>query len=144
MFDFAADARDQGGEPGMNHKGLVTFDRKTKKDSFYLYQAYWSRKPMVHICSKRFKERGTEKITVKVYTNLPEVSLYRNGELLEKKQGDKVFTFTVSLDKDSETKIEARAEIKKRTLKDTAVFEYRQKPKSYKLEKKRSKSANWV
>lgn len=144
MFDFAADARDQGGEPGMNHKGLVTFDRKTKKDSFYLYQAYWSRKPMVHICSKRFKERGTEQITVKVYTNLPEVSLYRNGELLEKKQGDKVFTFTVSLDKDSETKIEAQAEIKKRTLKDTAVFEYRQKPKSYKLEKKRSKSANWV
>ena len=40
MFDFAADARDQGGEPGMNHKGLVTFDRKTKKDSFYLYKAY--------------------------------------------------------------------------------------------------------
>ena len=42
MFDFAADARDQGGEPGMNHKGLVTFDRKTKKDSFYLYKAWWS------------------------------------------------------------------------------------------------------
>ena len=41
MFDFAADARNQGGEPGMNHKGLVTFDRKTKKDSFFLYKAYW-------------------------------------------------------------------------------------------------------
>ncbi len=42
MFDFAADARDQGGEPGMNHKGIVTFDRKTKKDSFYIYKAWWS------------------------------------------------------------------------------------------------------
>ena len=54
MFDFAADARNQGGEPGMNHKGLITFDRKTKKDSFYLYKAYWSSEPFIHICSKRF------------------------------------------------------------------------------------------
>ena len=45
--DFAADARNQGGEPGMNHKGLVTFDRKTKKDSFFLYKAYWSDEPFV-------------------------------------------------------------------------------------------------
>ena len=53
MFDFAADARDQGGEPGMNHKGLVTFDRKIKKDAFYAYKAYWSKEPFVHICGKR-------------------------------------------------------------------------------------------
>ena len=57
MYDFAADARDQGGEPGMNHKGLVTFDRKTKKDSFYIYKAWWSDEPFVHICSKRFVDR---------------------------------------------------------------------------------------
>lgn len=144
MFDFAADARDQGGEPGMNHKGLVTFDRKTKKDSFYLYQAYWTEKPMVHICSKRFKERGTGQITVKVYSNRPEVALYRNGKLLKKKRGDRVFTFTVSLDQKSETKITAEIETKKGTLKDTAVFQRKQHPKSYKLEKTRSKSANWV
>ena len=56
MFDFAADARIRGGEPGMNHKGLVTFDRKIRKDSFYLYKAYWNPEPMVHICSKRFEE----------------------------------------------------------------------------------------
>ena len=62
MFDFAADARDQGGEPGMNHKGLVTFDRKTKKDSFYLYKAWWSEDPFVHICSKRFAERTRSEI----------------------------------------------------------------------------------
>ena len=57
MFDFAADARNQGGEPGMNHKGLVTFDRKTKKDSFYAYKAYWSDEPFIHLCSKRFINR---------------------------------------------------------------------------------------
>ena len=57
MFDFAADARNQGGEPGMNHKGLVTFDRKTKKDSFYLYKAYWSGQPFIHLCGKRFEKR---------------------------------------------------------------------------------------
>ena len=69
MFDFAADARDQGGEPGMNHKGLVTFDRKTKKDSFYLYKSYWSDEPFVHICSKRFTDRTEDEITVKIYSN---------------------------------------------------------------------------
>ena len=68
MFDFAADARDQGGEPGMNHKGLVTFDRKTKKDSFYLYKAWWSDEAFVHICSKRFVERTGSTATVKVYS----------------------------------------------------------------------------
>ena len=65
MFDFAADARDQGGEPGMNHKGLITFDRKTKKDSFYLYKAYWSREPFVHICSKRYEDRTEDRIRMK-------------------------------------------------------------------------------
>ena len=50
MFDFAADARDEGGVQGRNNKGLVTYDRKTKKDAFYIYQAYWTTKPMVHVC----------------------------------------------------------------------------------------------
>ena len=71
MYDFAADARDQGGEPGMNHKGLVTFDRKTKKDSFYIYKAWWSDEPFVHICSKRFVDRTQNEIEVKVYSNQP-------------------------------------------------------------------------
>lgn len=138
MFDFAADARDQGGEPGMNHKGLVTFDRKTKKDSFYLYQAYWTDKPMVHICSKRFEERGVDKITVKVYSNQPQVTLFQNGKVLGTKYGEKVFTFDVVLEK--ENQIEAVAG----EVKDSAFFKKCANPKSYKLEKKSSKSANWV
>lgn len=138
MFDFAADARDQGGEPGMNHKGLVTFDRKTKKDSFYLYQAYWTDKPMVHICSKRFEERGVDKITVKVYSNQPQVTLFQNGKVLGTKYGEKVFTFDVVLEK--ENQIEAVAG----EVKDNTFFRKCANPKSYKLEKKSSKSANWV
>lgn len=52
MFDFASEGRNTGGEEGINHKGLITFDRKIKKDSFYLYKAYWSKEPFIHICSK--------------------------------------------------------------------------------------------
>ena len=76
MFDFAADARDQGGEPGMNHKGLVTFDRKTRKDSFYLYKAWWSDENFVHICSKRFTDRTESEMEVKVYSNQKSCLLY--------------------------------------------------------------------
>ncbi len=98
MFDFAADARDQGGEPGMNHKGLVTFDRKTKKDSFYLYKAWWSSDPFVHICSKRFKDRTESSITVKVYSNQSEVTLFVNGSRLETKPcKDHMAAFTVPM-----------------------------------------------
>jgi beta-galactosidase len=139
MFDFAADARDQGGEPGMNHKGLVTFDRKTKKDSFYLYKCFWNPEPMVHICSKRFKERGQDTISVRVYTNATKVSLYCNGKLLEEKTGDHVFAFSVKLTAGENT-IEAVAG----ECKDSAVFVRTDSPKSYKLQKSSSKSANWV
>lgn len=97
MFDFAADARNQGGEPGMNHKGLVTFDRKTKKDSFYAYKAYWSDEPFIHLCSKRFINRVGGKTLVKVYTNQNEVSLYQNGKLICTKKGNKIFKFKIKM-----------------------------------------------
>ncbi len=139
MFDFAADARDQGGEPGMNHKGLVTFDRQTKKDSFFLYKAYWNAEPMIYICSKRFEERKKKTIKVKIYSNQPQVSLYCNGKLVETKKADHVFTFKVALDA-GENHIEAIAN----DLKDEATFIRTANPKSYKLSKSRSKSANWV
>ena len=94
MFDFAADARDQGGEPGMNHKGLMTFDRKVKKDSFYIYKAYWSKEPFVHLCGSRYVDR-TEAVTkVKVYSNQTKVALYANGKLLEEKTGNKAVSYT--------------------------------------------------
>ena len=139
MFDFAADARDQGGEPGMNHKGMVTFDRKIKKDSFYLYQAWWSKQPMVHICSKRYENR-TEKITtVKVYSNCDDVKLYANGQEITGKRKDKVFTFRVPMTKNVKLKAEAAG------CRDTALLHrVAKKDPSYKLRKSKKKSANWV
>ncbi len=93
MFDFAADGRDEGGVKGRNNKGLVTMDRKTKKDSFYLYKAWWSDEPFIHICGRRYAERAADTITVKVYSNLPEITLFVDGDLIEIKTGEKVFSF---------------------------------------------------
>lgn len=139
MYDFAADARDQGGEPGMNHKGLVTFDRKTKKDSFYIYKAWWSDEPFVHICSKRYADRTENEIEVKVYSNQKQVSLYVNGEKLSEQEGEHVFKFRVKLN--GETKVQAVAG----DSIDDAVFRKVDAPNpDYKLTKKKSTSANWV
>lgn len=79
MFDFAVDARNEGGIKGQNFKGLVTLDRKIKKDTFYVYQAYWTKEPMVHICGRRFTDRAPEERDVTVFTNESTVTLYVNG-----------------------------------------------------------------
>ena len=84
MFDFGADSRNEGGENGQNHKGLITFDRKYKKDSFYAYKAWLSDDPFVHICGKRYVDRVEETTKVTVYSNQPEVELFANGVSLGK------------------------------------------------------------
>ena len=93
MFDFGADARAEGGENGQNHKGLVTMDRKYKKDSFYAYKAWLSDDPFVHICSKRYVDRVEEITKVTVYSNLPEVELFVNGESVGKQASDNHFFY---------------------------------------------------
>ena len=109
MFDFAADARAEGGENGMNHKGLVTFDRKYKKDSFYAYQAWLSDKPMLHICSKRYIDRVEDKVKIKVYSNQDEVELFANGESVGvQKKGEFPF-FTFEVKNEGETFLTAKA-----------------------------------
>lgn len=80
MFDFAADQRDEGDAPGRNDKGLVTYDRKIRKDAFYFYQANWTTAPMVHIAGSRFERRREPVQTVHVYTTCTEVELFVNGE----------------------------------------------------------------
>ncbi|MBD5102516.1 MAG: glycoside hydrolase family 2 protein, partial [Subdoligranulum sp.] len=97
MFDFGADGRDEGGKPGQNQKGLVTFDRKLKKDAFYIYKAYLSGEPFVHLCGRRYVERPEAETSVKVYSNQPAVTLLVDGKELETQSGSKVFTFTVPL-----------------------------------------------
>jgi len=96
MFDFAADARNEGGEAGQNHKGLVTFDRKYKKDAFYAYKAWLSDEPFVHLCSKRYIDRTEDLTKVTVYSNLPAVELFANGVSLGVKEAaDHFFYFEV-------------------------------------------------
>ena len=96
MFDFGADARNEGGENGQNHKGLVTFDRKYKKDSFYAYKAWLSDEPFVHLCGKRYIDRVEDVTKVTVYSNQPEVELFANGVSLGKKAApDHFFCFDV-------------------------------------------------
>ena len=109
MFDFAADARAEGGENGMNHKGLVTFDRKYKKDSFYAYQAWLSKKPMLHICAKRYVDRVEEVTKVTVYTNLDEVELFANGESVGKKKKGEFPFFHFEVKNEGETTLVAKA-----------------------------------
>lgn len=100
MFDFGADGRDEGGKKGQNQKGLVTFDRKTKKDAFYVYKAYLSNEPFVHLAGKRYIERSGDSTLIKVYSNLSEVSLFIDDKLFETKKGKAVFSFNVPLNKD--------------------------------------------
>ena len=96
MFDFGADARNEGGENGQNHKGLVTMDRRYKKDSFYAYKAWLSDEPFVHLCGKRYIDRVEDVTRVTVYSNLPEVELLINGESIGKKIApDHFFYFDV-------------------------------------------------
>lgn len=97
MFDFAADGRNEGGKPGQNQKGLVTFDRRTRKDAFFIYKAYLSDEPFVHICGRRYVDR-TEAVTeVKVYSNQPSVTLYVDGKEFASRSADKIFIFRVPL-----------------------------------------------
>lgn len=92
MFDFGSAMRNEGGVRGRNNKGLVTFDRKLKKDAFYLYKAYWSDQPFVYLAGRRYAKRPIGETTIKVYSNLPEVTLRAGGKEMTQK-GDKVFVF---------------------------------------------------
>lgn len=108
MFDFGADSRNEGGENGQNHKGLVTFDRKYKKDAFYAYKAWLSDEPFVHICGKRYVDRVEETTKVTVYSNQPEVELFANGVSLGKQTSPEHF-FYFEVPNTGETTLEAIA-----------------------------------
>ncbi len=142
MFDFGCAARDEGGVAGRNNKGLVTMDRKTKKDSYYIYQAYWTKKPMVHICGKRYAQRAGETTEIRVYSNQPWVSLYINGKLEEKKCAEKVFVFEVALQDGFNTILAVAGDVK-----DTATLEKVEKePSIYVLPEVNERAegvANW-
>lgn len=84
LCDFGSANRDEGGKQGQNQKGMVTIDRKIKKDAFYLYKAYWSETPFVKLAGSRFINRHKEKNTITVLTNLKKLELLVNGESVAK------------------------------------------------------------
>ena len=132
MFDFGCDARSEGGENGQNHKGLVTIDRKYKKDAFYAYKAWLSDEPFVHICGKRYTDRVEDVTKVTVYSNLPSVELFAGGVSLGVKEApDHFFYFEVP--NVGETRLEAVAGDcrDESTIRKVAVFNeaYRLKEK---------------
>lgn len=141
MFDFGSDRRDEGGAPGVNQKGLITYDRKVKKDAFYLYKAYWSEEPFVHICGHHYVDRVAKEREIKVYSNQPEVTLYLDGEKIASLEGSKVFCFTVNLTLGSHTLL-AKAEDTQDELVLNGVQTYN---KSYKMTDLEGKAGivNW-
>ncbi|MBR3794666.1 MAG: glycoside hydrolase family 2 protein [Clostridia bacterium] len=132
MFDFGADNRAEGGENGQNHKGLVTFDRKYKKDSFYAYKAWLSDDPFVHLCGKRYVDRVEDVTKVTVYSNQPEVELFANGKSLGKKTAEDHF-FYFDVPNAGKTRLEAVAG----DLKDESVINKVETPnEAYRLREK--------
>ncbi len=125
MFDFASDGRNEGGTPGINDKGLVTADRKTRKDAFYFYQANWSAQPVLHIASRRFSVRTQPKTPVKVYANAETVELFVNGVTQGRQIGKRgVFVWSEIILTQGENRIEARATRAGQELKDECRWAY--------------------
>ena len=88
MFDFSWTPVNRGDRPHINHKGLMTHDRKVKKDSFYFYKANWSAEPVLYILSRRNNQRTQAKVEVAVYTNLDQVELAVNDRIISSKPVD--------------------------------------------------------
>ena len=112
MFDFGCAARNEGGVSGRNNKGLITMDRKTKKDSYFVYQAYWTQTPMVHIAGRRHAQRAGETTEIKVYSNQDTVVLYVNGKEVGQQTAHRVFKFNVALEEGFNTILAVAGDVK--------------------------------
>ena len=139
LFDFAADGRDEGGKHGENQKGLVTFDRRLRKDAFYLYKAAWNKtEPFVHLCGKRYENRCEEETEIKVYSNRGEVTLYVDGTPFGTQTGKTVFRFRVPLPGEHMIRAEAAG------CSDTMVIRRVSEPdESYVFNKAAAAVTNW-
>lgn len=121
MFDFGAAHRTEGDRPGINDKGLVTHDRKVRKDAFYFYKANWNPAPMVYIAGHRNTKRIMPVTEVQVFSNSKEVTLKVNGKVVNKIQPDGVNVATfkdIQLSKGVNL-IEATVKVGKSTLTDS-------------------------
>ena len=112
MFDFGCAARNEGGVSGRNNKGLITMDRKTKKDSYFVYQAYWTQTPMIHIAGRRHAQRAGETTEIKVYSNQDTVVLYVNGKEVGQQTAHRVFKFNAALNDGFNTIVAVAGDVK--------------------------------
>ncbi len=97
MFEFAAAGRDEAGDPGKNHKGLITFDRKQKKDAYYIYKAWWSDEPFVHLCGSRYHDRIEEETEIKAYSNQKKLTLFVDGKEVSTLESEHIFKWNVKI-----------------------------------------------
>ena len=100
MFDFAVDSRSEGDTVGRNDKGLVTYDRATRKDAFYLYKANWTNTPFVHLNSARWTQRTAAATTVRAYATVDNVQLVLNGQAVGSPKppaGDRIHTWPITM-----------------------------------------------
>ncbi len=124
MFDFATAERKEGAKAGMNDKGLVTYDRKTRKDAFYFYKANWNPEPMAHLTSKRFKKRPAGTVEVKAYTNADSLELRVNNKRIGKAKADEINVVrwsNVEL-KPGKNAIKIRGKVGTKTVTDECVW----------------------
>jgi beta-galactosidase len=129
MFDFASAGRKEGDTPGVNDKGLVTRDRKVRKDAFYFYQANWATEPMVYITSRRDTDRTIAETPIKVYSNLPRVALKVNGKSWGEAEGSDLHVFlwkNIPL-VEGENRIEVTAARAGSAMSDTCIWTYHSK-----------------
>ena len=124
MFDFGAAHRTEGDRQGINDKGLVTHDRKVKKDAFYFYKANWNPEPMVYIAGRRSVNRVKPVTEVQIFSNCAEVTLKVNGQIIKKMQPDgvKVCIFKDIRLKKGENNIEVSAKNGKRVITDACCW----------------------
>ena len=125
MFDFASDGRDEGGTSGRNDKGLVTYDRKIRKDAFFWYKSNWSDEPMVYITGRRNVDRDDANVEIRVYSNGDEVTLYVNDRSLgtQSREDTTVFTWPSARLDPGQNTIRAVARHKSGYIEDTCQWQ---------------------
>jgi beta-galactosidase/beta-glucuronidase len=127
-FDLASARRHEGDRRGINDKGLVTYDRRVRKDAWYWYQAWWSDEPMIHITSRRFTQRSDPAVTVKAYTNAAGATLFVNGQEVGRQVAkDRTVSWPVTL-REGANEIEVRAVEGGRALSDKVTWAHRNAP----------------
>ena len=125
LHDFASDGRNEGDHPGRNDKGLVTYDRKVKKDAFYFYKANWSEEPVLHLTSSRFTERADALTDVKAYSNASEVALELNGRTvgtLRDPTGQHIFRWTGVTLAPGENRVRVKAHFGTSEMTDSCIW----------------------